>query len=202
MPRPPAPGSPRGRASHRPCRPPAPGAPLQPARASRHPRRPPTPCALNCVTADHRRHRPPQSLAATSLWRLRPGSLPPLPAPARLSLLLTIYFLPSAVPSSSDIKPATITRHHRPSPCRSPHTPRAPQHISHCPLAGPRPPHPRHHPRSRSHPRPTAPVPAHGWRHAPPPPAHPHPRHSVPAVPQLPLKSSPSSSPSDPSPPS
>ena len=96
---PPAPGCPRGRASRRPCRPPAPGAPLPPARALRHSRRPPTPCAVNCVTADHRRNRPPRSLAATPLWRLRPGSLPPLVAPARLSLLLTIYFLPSAVPS-------------------------------------------------------------------------------------------------------
>jgi hypothetical protein len=44
MPSPPAPsGSPRGRASRRPCRPPAPGVPLPPARASRRPFRLPAP---------------------------------------------------------------------------------------------------------------------------------------------------------------
>ncbi len=74
--------------------PPAPqaGWPLPSARALRHPRSPPAPCALNCVTAAHRRSRSPPQLAAAPHWRRCPGLPPPLAAPARLIALADYIF--------------------------------------------------------------------------------------------------------------
>ncbi len=77
--------------------PPAPeaGGSLPSARASRHQRRPPAPCALNCVTAAHRRSRSPPPLVAAPHQRCRPG----LPLPLAAALLLTFCPPPPLPPS-------------------------------------------------------------------------------------------------------